>query len=184
MFHDYLVRDEFTGADMACKFLMMGWTRTRRYANSLNRNKETNTMKLSTTLIALFTTVAACTPAHALTEEELTEVLSAIRVVESNNNPNAVGDNGNAIGVYQIWKSYWKDATERSGIKGTYKDCYNPQYADKIVRAYMKRYATERRLGRAVTQEDIARIHNGGPNGYKKSATDKYWEKVRKELNR
>ena len=123
------------------------------------------------------------TPAHAISDSDMDRVLAAIRVVESNNNPNAVGDNGNAIGIYQIWDSYWKDATEFSGIGGTYKDCYNPQYADKIVRSYMKRYATKKRLGREATMEDIARIHNGGPNGYKKSATDKYWNKVKRVLN-
>ena len=47
----------------------------------------------------------------------------------------------------------------------------------------MKRYATEKRLGRPVTQEDIARIHNGGPNGYKKKSTEKYWQKVKKVLS-
>jgi len=39
MFHDYLVRDEFVGADMARKFLMMGWTRARRYANHRSGKK-------------------------------------------------------------------------------------------------------------------------------------------------
>ena len=42
----------------------------------------------------------------------------------------------------------------------------------------MARYATEERLGRPVTLEDIARIHNGGPNGYKKQSTIPYWKKV------
>jgi hypothetical protein len=46
--------------------------------------------------------------------------------------------------------------------------------------AYMDRYATAERLGHEPTIEDIARIHNGGPDGYKKSSTDKYWEKVKK----
>ena len=125
-------------------------------------------------VLSLFTTTA-----HALTEKELSDVLTAIRAVESNNNPNAVGDSGNAIGVYQIWEVYWKDATERSGIGGKYRDCFDPDYADRIVRAYMDRYATEKRLGRPVTMEDIARIHNGGPNGYKKKSTLKYWSKVK-----
>tara|TARA_Y100001963_G_C6766463_1_gene442555 strand:+ start:703 stop:1047 length:345 start_codon:yes stop_codon:yes gene_type:complete len=109
----------------------------------------------------------------------MTRVLRAIRIVESNNNPDAVGDNGNAIGVYQIWEVYWKDGTEYSGIGGKYLDCYDPDYADRIVRAYMDRYATEKRLGRPVTMEDIARIHNGGPNGYKKKSTLGYWSKVK-----
>ena len=46
----------------------------------------------------------------------------------------------------------------------------------------MKRYANDDRLGRYATAEDIARIHNGGPNGYKKDATDSYWNKVKSKL--
>ena len=33
MFEAYLVAEDFAGADMARKFLQMGWTRARRYAN-------------------------------------------------------------------------------------------------------------------------------------------------------
>ncbi len=33
MFHEYLENEDFVGADMARKFLQMGWTRSRRYAN-------------------------------------------------------------------------------------------------------------------------------------------------------
>jgi len=33
MFHDYMNAGDFVGADMARKYLMMGWTRARRYAN-------------------------------------------------------------------------------------------------------------------------------------------------------
>lgn len=33
MFEAYLAADDFPGADMARKFLQMGWTRARRYAN-------------------------------------------------------------------------------------------------------------------------------------------------------
>ena len=91
----------------------------------------------------------------------------------------SVGDNGNAIGPYQIWRSYWKDAVQfDKSIGGKYEDCFNREYSEKIVNAYMDRYAIERRLGRTVTMEDIARIHNGGPNGYRKKATQSYWEKV------
>ena len=118
-----------------------------------------------------------------LTEKEMTDVLAAIRIVESNDDPNAVGDGGDSIGCYQIQKCYWLDAKEFSDLGGTYLDCYNRGYADRTVRFYMARYATERRLGREVTQEDIARIHNGGPNGYKKECTKKFWKKVEVVLN-
>jgi len=137
---------------------------------------------MKTFLISL---LVLSSPAYSLTDKELDDVISAIRIVESNNDPNAVGDSGNAIGVYQIWRFYWKDAVEHSNLQGKYLDCYDPTYADSIVRSYMKRYATKRRLGREPTQEDISRIHNGGPNGYKKkTATNKYWNKVKRILNK
>ena len=46
----------------------------------------------------------------------------------------------------------------------------------------MNRYATAARLGHSPTDEDIARIHNGGPNGYRRSSTVGYWNKVRAHL--
>jgi len=111
-------------------------------------------------------------------------LLSAIRSVESGGDDNAVGDGGKAIGPYQIWKIYWKDAIEFDpSIGGKYEDCFNREYAEKIVDAYMRRYATKRRLGHEPTWEDMARIHNGGPNGYKKESTKGYWAKVKRFLN-
>jgi hypothetical protein len=116
-------------------------------------------------------------PIEGITERDWNALLEAIRIVESNNNPDAVGDSGNAIGVYQIWEDYHADASVGGNLGGEYLDCYDPVYAEKVVVEYMKRYATKRRLG-TVTPEKVARIHNGGPNGWKISATDKYWDKV------
>ena len=117
-------------------------------------------------------------PIEGITYEDWNDLLKAIRIVESNNNPDAVGDNGNAIGIYQIWKNYHTDACMAGNISGDYLDCYDPVYAENVVVEYMKRYATKRRLG-TVTPEKVARIHNGGPNGWKIGATDKYWAKVK-----
>ena len=39
MFYDYIEQDDFVGADMAKKFLHMGFTRARRYANHRDGRK-------------------------------------------------------------------------------------------------------------------------------------------------
>lgn len=39
LFLDYLAQDDFVGADMARKFLQMGYTRSRRYANHKSGRK-------------------------------------------------------------------------------------------------------------------------------------------------
>lgn len=117
---------------------------------------------------------------------------NAIKKVESGGDLNAVGDQGRSIGPLQIGKKYYSDAVERnpslqSGKYAgyTYDNCKGPgsfEYSKDVGNAYMSRYATERRLGHPPTNEDIARIHNGGPNGFDMNATKKYWENVKKNL--
>ena len=114
-----------------------------------------------------------------------TELVNALIQVESNGQDDAVGDNGSAIGCLQIWKIYWLDATERSNIGGKYLDCFTRNYSIKIFDAYMKRYAREAWTNpKKFDAEKVARIHNGGPKGYRKTATEKYWKKVLTTLNR
>jgi|TARA_R110000744_G_scaffold55936_1_gene118080 hypothetical protein len=102
-----------------------------------------------------------------------------IATVESNSNPNAVGDNGAALGMYQLHAAYVQDASEHSGIYYEHKDAYDQQRAEDIINSYMDRYATTKRLGHPPTIQDICRIHNGGPNGYKRSSTEAYWQKCK-----
>lgn len=114
---------------------------------------------------------------------EQRKLVNAIIQVESGGDDDAVGDNGNAIGCLQIWKVYWQDAVERSKLGGKYEDCYDRNYAIKVFDAYMTRYAKEKWTDpKKFDAEHVARIHNGGPKGYKKKATIKYWNKVKKEL--
>ena len=113
---------------------------------------------------------------------EAKDLIDAIHMVETGGRLGPIrGDGGDALGPLQIHRACWIDARMPSG---TYADCSNLGYAKQVFARYMERYATERRLGRPVTDEDRARIWNGGPNGYKKKATVAYWTKVRKEMNR
>lgn len=105
--------------------------------------------------------------------------IDAICKVESNNGMYVVGDNGKAIGCLQIWKSVVDDVNKYSKVKYTYDDRYDKEKSYQMFRLYVGHYATQKRLGRKPTNEDMARIWNGGPNGYKKIATVKYWNKVK-----
>ena len=132
------------------------------------------------TSCTLMGTTSICSMNADSTHDRL---LAAICTVESNCNDDAVGDGGDSIGAYQIQYAYWKDATDfDKSIGGSYQDCKDSEYSRKIVLAYWSRYATITRVGEEVTDEDRARIHNGGPNGYKKNSTEKYWTKVKAVL--
>jgi hypothetical protein len=83
-----------------------------------------------------------------------------------------------------LHKEYVQDAAEHAGYAWTHDHAWDPISAVAIFNAYMQRYATGDRLLRDVTAEDIARIHNGGPQGHKKASTTMYWKKVQAELIR
>ena len=65
----------------------------------------------------------------------------------------------------------WRKCTADMGCSG------------ETVQGYMARYAVFSRLEHQPTCEDFARIHNGGPNGYNRTSTLKYWSKVNECLN-
>lgn len=101
-------------------------------------------------------------------------LLDAIRAVESGGDDSAIGDGGRAIGPYQIHRAYWVDACAADPTlrAGTYADCFDATYSRRVVVAYLSRY------GKGCTAAELARIHNGGPRGHRKSATVAYAEKV------
>jgi hypothetical protein len=82
------------------------------------------------------------------------------------------GDNGAALGPLQIHRVYWQD----SRVPGTYSQCADLAYSRRVATAYLKRYAPKAwERGDVVT---LARIHNGGPSGHRKTATLAYARKV------
>lgn len=139
--------------------------------------------------VVVFTTLLLlpCRLTNADLTSNIDRLLPALALVESCNNPNAIGDRGNAIGIYQIHRAYWQDAVEfDKTLGGSYNDCFNPEYARRVVCAYLKRYAPAN-----ATVEQLARIHNGGCNILKKQHskkakdknawdnTTKYWNKIK-----
>ena len=105
-------------------------------------------------------------------------------MIESGGNPLAVGDNFKSLGMLQLQEKYVQDASEFAEKKWKHTDALDEVTSIRIFRAYMERYATQERLGRPVTYQDIARIHNGGPNGHNKISTLKYWDKVKDVWNK
>jgi hypothetical protein len=102
----------------------------------------------------------------------------ALHQVETSGRHGAiVGDGGKALGPLQIHRAYHAD----SGIAGDYSRCADLVYSKRVVAAYLKRFAPIAWAKGDV--KTLARVHNGGPLGHKKSATKIYSEKVVKNIN-
>ena len=121
-------------------------------------------MKRLTLLLALCATAQAAPPPS---------FFRALHVVETSGRTGAIiGDNGRALGPLQIHRAYHAD----SRVGGDYSRVADLDYSKRVVSAYLQRYAPAAwAAGDVVT---LARIHNGGPRGDKKTATLGYAAKV------
>lgn len=105
-------------------------------------------------------------------------LLTAIEQVESGGDAYAVSKCGKAVGILQITQPCLSDVNRRYGLKWRLRQMRDPHLSRLVFHRYLELYATEERLGRSVTDEDRARIWNGGPDGWKEPETRGYWSRV------
>ena len=96
--------------------------------------------------------------------------------------------------TYQLTTRYVDDVNRIQKLKPTggtagcemfqYSDVYNRDSAERMMLVYWTYYGDRYRriTGKQPTAEVLARIHNGGPSGWKRHATDGYWRKVSLKL--
>lgn len=112
-------------------------------------------------------------------------LLLAISLVETGgeHNPStAIGDNGFAHGRYQIHECVVKDVNRIYIVDFSFPDdCYDDERAHRIALLYLT-YWTSKLPENLRTEENAARIWNGGPRGWEKDSTIPYWDKVKQYL--
>jgi len=124
-------------------------------------------------------------------------LLNALESKESKGNASKVGDKHmvyRAHGVLQIRKPYLDDVNRIVGKKAmrekwgksvlTMQDMKDRGKARWSAVKYLTYYGKvyQDRTGREPTDEIYSRIHNGGPFGWKTSATDNYWASVQSNI--
>ncbi|MGE0258612.1 MAG: TIGR02594 family protein [Alphaproteobacteria bacterium] len=114
------------------------------------------------------------------------KLINALIQVESQGNDNAIGDThltNKAFGCLQIRLPVCIDVNRRFSTNIAPEQMLgNRPLSIDTFEKYMLIWATRQRIGRAVTDQDRARIWNGGPNGFQRDSTLGYWDKVRQLL--
>ena len=114
------------------------------------------------------------------------DLVTALILVESRGNDSAIGDRhlvGNeAVGALQIRPIMVREVNrilkiQKSDKRYKLKDRFD---REKTIEMF---YVWKNFHHKDSDFEKIARNWNGGPSGYKKSRTEKYWAKVQKELS-
>ena len=112
-------------------------------------------------------------------------LLIAIMSVETGGHPDpdhAVGADYLSFGALQITDICREDINRICDTAFTREHCASRQASIAMFKLYIYHYATAERLGHPPTDEDRARIWNGGPTGWHKQATIPYWHKVQRAL--
>lgn len=144
----------------------------------------------STILGFLF--LASCATATAPLKKDMKMkdvIFSSIAWIESTHNPKAVSRDG-SVGIVQIKSVMVKEVNRICQIKGiekkfTLADRKNKEKSEEMFWIYQKFYNPHINYNDISKKEMelIARKWNGGPQGHKKKATIKYWNKVNKRIN-
>ena len=109
----------------------------------------------------------------------LSNLISALIIVESSGNDLAIGDNGRAVGPLQIHRGVVLDVNRFTGSHYQWQQMTNRAKARAVCEAYLTHY------GKGKTTEEQARIWNAGPQGHKKkTATEGYWRKIEAQLKK
>ncbi len=109
-------------------------------------------------------------------------LINSLIKVESGGNDHALGDKhlaNKAYGPLQIRAHCLRDVNRRAGTRFTLAQIQgNRPLSVWVCRTYLEMYATSKNIGRTPTLEDMARIWNGGPTGWKRKSTKGYGQRV------
>lgn len=108
------------------------------------------------------------------------KLICALIAIESGGDPGALNKGEDARGCLQIRACVIKDVNRIYGTRFAHNDAYKPAKAKAICLLYLLHYCKPGQR----TYERMSRTFNGGPNGYRKQSTLKYWQKVKRELNK
>ena len=120
----------------------------------------------------------------------LTSIMSILKTVETNNDPDSIGDNGRSYGILQIQRSVLSDVNRIYGTDYRHRDMFYEEAAEEVFMLYLC-YGKEvflKKHCRFPTEQELVRMWNGGIyKGYKYEQTKSYYEKyldVKRESNR
>lgn len=101
----------------------------------------------------------------SLSNSLLEVALALIPLIEgARGDPRALNPRENALGIYQITPILVRDLRER-GYDFSLEDRVDPARSRQMAEIYLRLYATEKRLGRPATLEDLLLLWCAGPDG-------------------
>jgi hypothetical protein len=67
----------------------------------------------------------------------LTSIMSILKVVETNSNPDSIGDNGRSYGILQIQRSVLRDVNRIYGTNYKHKQMFSEKASEEVFKLYL-----------------------------------------------
>lgn len=131
-----------------------------------------------------YTTIIETVEVSCVEVEPLENLANQIALVETWDK-NLVGDNGRAIGHFQIHAISVREYNNTYGTSYTHKDMEDREIGKEVCIGLLKKGIKmyQKKFGKDPTTEDLARMWNGGIyTGYKKQSTEKYWDRFQERI--
>lgn len=115
----------------------------------------------------------------------LAKLVAVLISLESGGDPGAVGPDGE-LGILQIRAVMVDDVNRIYGTMLTHEQMLEPRTAVATCRLYLLHWGRhyERTTGLPATPEVLARIFNGGPEGWRKPVTQEYGQRAENILKK
>ena len=112
------------------------------------------------------------------------DLLTKIAWLESEFDQFAIGDNGKAKGMYQLWNSYIQEHNRLYGTSYVHDDAFCPYTSRHIVKGVLVAMAKNyyKNEGRIPNEVELLAMHNGGYRGYKKNTSLPYIQRYYSEI--
>jgi hypothetical protein len=107
------------------------------------------------------------------------DFINAIGHIETLNTDSLIGDSGRAYGRYQIHDVCFTASGLKNLLNYEHKDMFDSVKAERVFWAVMgiNCHVYAQKYGKYPDYRDLARMWNGGPNGYQNEATLNYLKK-------
>ena len=112
---------------------------------------------------------------HTITPDQLMDAIAAV----------GSGRGETSANIYQLTEGYVADVARLTGQSITLAQATaSSELARCCIEAYWEHYGERYWMitGRRAGAETLARIHHGGPDGWRKQETLHYWFKVKRKL--
>jgi hypothetical protein len=107
-------------------------------------------------------------------------IIEKLSILESGNNPDAIGDHGKAFGILQFHDIAVHEHNNQFNTNYTHQDCFNPEIS-KLITENLLRLGAELHYHKCrvpANESDLVRMHNGWIyRGANKESTLIYLEK-------